>query len=228
MTMTFTSTVTSVAEPTSSPLYYPSILNDTTDHRSAFYVQVRANNPAYDGRNLQLRPQSPGAAASLVVVDSTSPVLAARMRNGTIESTDRDDVNAVFSLGPVGGLRNISDFQGTARQAFIFRNNTASAGRSFKQSVSGWYLTSFSEGIYGLYHDVTIGFVNGFDICNVDNGEYYQLFYAEGLLGTDIPAECESVGLQVWLVFLRSRTRSQPLHSLILIRQLYYSHGHDY
>ncbi|KAI9659710.1 MAG: hypothetical protein M1831_003608 [Alyxoria varia] len=197
ITTTVTSIVTSTASPTCSPTLYPAVINDTTDHRSAFYIQVQANNPAYDGHNVQLRPESPDSPASLVVIDATSPVLAARMRNGTIESTDRNEVNQVFSLGPIGGLRNVSDFQDTARQAFIFSNNTASAAPSLSESVSSWQLIGFSEGIYGLYHDVPIGFVNGFDICNVNNGEYYQLFYAEGLLGTDIPAECESVGLQV-------------------------------
>jgi len=68
-----------------------------TDHSSlhdtegqAFYVSVRANNPKYNGHNVQLLSADP---ASFVVVDLSSPVLLLTLENGTLAAVGTNDFN---------------------------------------------------------------------------------------------------------------------------------------
>jgi len=106
-------------------------------------------------------------------------------------------VTPTQNLGPVGGLRNLTtNADGSDRQVFIFRNNTADAGKSFKDSVKKWNLVGFGEGEYGLYSKtVTTGFANGFMACRVK--DYWQLFYYEYESEPGNFPNCEFVGLQV-------------------------------
>ena len=200
--------------------------------RNSFRLTVQSNNPLIHGHTVQLRPARP---ASFAVVDSTSPILALQLTNGTLHSENPVWGDPISPLGPVGGLRNLTDYELdsriTHRQAFIFRDNDASAARSFKMSVNGWELFNIGEGgRYWLYYSkVTIGYVNGFSICNVNDGEYYQLIYSEGLVGEDFPDGCEPIALEVspvmWYTFVRCgltacRRRLVCFHRLIRLGRL--------
>lgn len=86
-----------------------------------------------------------------------------------------------------------------AAQSFIFRNQTSTAASVFNQTSHQWYLLGGGHtAAYGLYQQVPAGWVNGFIICSMDDGEYYQLFYYEymGLI-PNFGSECEFVALEV-------------------------------
>lgn len=65
-----------------------SSLRDTQGQ--ALYVSVRANNPKYNGHNVQLLSSNP---ASFVVVDLASPVLLLTLENGTLAAVGTNDFN---------------------------------------------------------------------------------------------------------------------------------------
>ena len=174
---------------------YPSQINDTSTRRSAFYLHVKANNPAYDGHNVQLRPTNNGTS-SIVVVDKASPVLQAQLKNGTIYAQNRTWTNQIYDLGPTAYLANQSTIGNNFRQSFEFRNDSGAADGPYVNSRNGFYLTNLgNDGTYGLYHEVPIGWVNGFTICAHE--DYYQLFYYEYLQSSTDVEGCESIGLQV-------------------------------
>lgn len=173
--------------------YYPVRLNDTSFVGSGLYLHVRANNPAYDGHNIQLR--STTAGTSFVAVDTESPVLAAELRNGTIHATGRDLSNNIYDLGPIGLLTNTTGVGNAQRFAFNFAN--ASAARP---ADNEWYLQGLgNDGSYGLYHTSPLNIVNGFMICpsTASGTAGYEVFYYEYESTPGDLGSCESIGLQV-------------------------------
>jgi len=184
--------------PAACPGNYPIQLNDTSFDTVAFYLHVKANNPAYDGHNVQLRTLSSGVQS--VVVDKASPVLAAQLREGVIYSEGRSLTNAIYDLGPTAVLTNTTGIGNLQRQRFDFSNTTAPAYGAGEVNVrNAWYLESLGDdGTYGLYHNVPIGIVNGFLICPVGSGsnKYYQLYYNEYQTSPGDLGKCGSIGLQ--------------------------------
>lgn len=67
-------------------------LNDSQGQ--TFYFTVRAEDPRYDGHNLQLMPGDP---ASLAVVDLASPALLLVLQNGSLSSAGLNDYNREYS-----------------------------------------------------------------------------------------------------------------------------------
>jgi len=191
--------------PAPCPANYPVRINDTSFGSTVFSLQVRANNPAYDGHSVQLRNSTTGVQT--VVVDNASPVLKAQLLNGIIYSEGRTLENANYHLGPTGRLVNTTSLGNAQRQRFTFesvngyanatQNGTYAYGRRGGEvnSRNGFYLESLSDdGTYGLYHNVPTETSNGFLICPV--GSYHQLFYYTYHSTPGNLSNCESIGLQ--------------------------------
>ncbi|EPS40856.1 hypothetical protein H072_5266 [Dactylellina haptotyla CBS 200.50] len=193
--------------PSCTTSWYPAFVTDTSKQRAPVYLQVRASNPAIDGRNVVLRPDDKVKGVQRVVVDDklTSPVLALQMRKGALYSEARDFSNNLNDLGPVGGFRNITYNAATltGKAEFIFRNLTRSSPPDFKRSVKLFELVGGGDtSEYGLYSTVPNLVVNGFIACKQrdSKGSYWQMiYYVNGGSTTEDPKGCEYIGLNVIL-----------------------------
>ena len=177
------------------PCNYPAFVNTTTGP-SGFLLHVKSNNPLTRNRAVQLRPDA--TSDSIVVVDSTSPVLLSQMRNGVLYSENTTIANELYDLGPIGGLANVSTTANSSSQAFVMRKPKSNCSSESFQTNGGFQLIGLGDdGTYGLYHDTPDGYANGFVICEKHGGEYFQLFYYEYLQDPPERTGCEYVGLEV-------------------------------
>ena len=158
------------------PYNYPSEVNTTTTPKS-FHLSVQSNNPLARGRNVQVRPSKPGdpSSPSIVVVDSSSPVLLSQLRNGALCSANLTEFNQLYDLGPTGGLTNVTSTPDASLRAFVVRNYGKHEPPESLKVRRGFFLLGGDAGRYNLYQRVPLNVANGFSVC--EKKGYFRLFY---------------------------------------------------
>lgn len=187
----FATSATAASSP--CPFNYPSNLNNTESGNGLIFT-IASNSPVTNNRAVQLRPDPQIPTGSFGAIDAQSPVLLANFRGGGFYSQARNEVNQLYDLGPTGHLNSYDETNGTTRSSFAFSDPGEWPGGV----DTAWTLAAGSStATYSLFHEVGLGIVNGFLLCEADDeGPWYRLFYQTY---SDEPVEfpgCESVGLR--------------------------------